>query len=874
MRLREIEVRHWRGLDQRKLGGLADGLNLVLGPNESGKSRLFQGLRFAFFEGHKGNAQHKVDLQSWAGTESPFTRVAFEVDGTEYEVQKQFLRGGFATLTGGGATLRGDDAEDRLRQLLGTQAGNSRGVQVADMGVWPMLMVGQGDSREAVHGHMNEAGRATLHKRLSSEIGVAAIGAGGQKLLDLVEREFTRYFTATGQLGTVIRDARTRLANAQQTLEQAKAALAGQERIATELASARNDFAGLAPRLQKLEADALEAGQRAQQCAQLRGRIEHLQTERKLAQANVTAAELEVTRREGFEKAAQQAAKDALERRAQADEAALAGTDLERAVALANEAVGTAQLALDQARAAVVAARNTKRHADLTRQQQALRNQIQRLSAFDGEVSAIQTALAGMPAVDSTDVKRLRALAETVSTARASLHGAAVSLSIVLKQPSTIDGVGYAQGQTVAVEVVDDRSIELGDFATILVRPGGGEIVGLRSAVEAADAALSAALSKLGVPSFEEAASVSERRSNHMQRLQQIDELRKNVSSRTAAELGDDLRGVESELAGLGAVEPDGLGESEAADAERAGQQTYDDAVQTRDGAREALREHQTRLIELRGQVQYLETLHRAAVATVDGCRPAAELEQVAAQAREALRQIKQQQLDADRAYADAGGDQVAAIAVQATQAVETMRQRVRDQRSRVDRLEGELQAILAAAPFESVQDAESELALAEASAARIERESAAVMLLRTTIVAERKKVVEQLIAPVIQKIRPYLHDLFPGSQIDAGENLQFEGLHTGNVKEPFEQLSGGAQEQVSLLTRIGLAEVLAGGGALPLVLDDALINTDPKRIARIQRALFRAAQNGIQVLLFSCHDLLFDSFGADRVYELPGTRI
>ena len=50
MRLVGLEVWNWRGLDHAALEGLAPDLNLVVGPNESGKSRLFEALRFARFE--------------------------------------------------------------------------------------------------------------------------------------------------------------------------------------------------------------------------------------------------------------------------------------------------------------------------------------------------------------------------------------------------------------------------------------------------------------------------------------------------------------------------------------------------------------------------------------------------------------------------------------------------------------------------------------------------------------------------------------------------------------------------------------------------------------------------------------------------------
>jgi DNA repair exonuclease SbcCD ATPase subunit len=173
---------------------------------------------------------------------------------------------------------------------------------------------------------------------------------------------------------------------------------------------------------------------------------------------------------------------------------------------------------------------------------------------------------------------------------------------------------------------------------------------------------------------------------------------------------------------------------------------------------------------------------------------------------------------------------------------------------------------------YERTEDAGAVVEQARSSLLRLERQAAAARRLREVLSAERRRAVERLTAPVAARVKPYLQDLFPGSLLDAGEGFEVMGLQSANLKEPFTELSGGAQEQISLLTRIGLAEVLAAGGTLPLVLDDALINTDPERIQRIHRLLFRAA-NSLQVVLLSCHDVLFDSLGAEFVARLERRR-
>ena len=45
MLLRKVTVEHWRGLSG-SIGPFSDALNLIAGPNESGKSRYFQAIRY------------------------------------------------------------------------------------------------------------------------------------------------------------------------------------------------------------------------------------------------------------------------------------------------------------------------------------------------------------------------------------------------------------------------------------------------------------------------------------------------------------------------------------------------------------------------------------------------------------------------------------------------------------------------------------------------------------------------------------------------------------------------------------------------------------------------------------------------------------
>ena len=75
--------------------------------------------------------------------------------------------------------------------------------------------------------------------------------------------------------------------------------------------------------------------------------------------------------------------------------------------------------------------------------------------------------------------------------------------------------------------------------------------------------------------------------------------------------------------------------------------------------------------------------------------------------------------------------------------------------------------------------------------------------------------------------------------------------------------LSRGTIEQLYLCLRLGLAETFAERAeALPLVLDDVLVNFDPGRAASVAEALAATAERH-QVLFLTCHPHLAEVVGA-----------
>jgi len=99
-----------------------------------------------------------------------------------------------------------------------------------------------------------------------------------------------------------------------------------------------------------------------------------------------------------------------------------------------------------------------------------------------------------------------------------------------------------------------------------------------------------------------------------------------------------------------------------------------------------------------------------------------------------------------------------------------------------------------------------------------------------------------------------------------TGEELLVD--NGGDETISVDKLSRGTREAVYLSLRMALVGVYARrGAAIPMVLDDVLVNFDGQRARAAAELLVDFSRNGYQILMFTCHDHmrdLFHSLGAD----------
>jgi len=179
--------------------------------------------------------------------------------------------------------------------------------------------------------------------------------------------------------------------------------------------------------------------------------------------------------------------------------------------------------------------------------------------------------------------------------------------------------------------------------------------------------------------------------------------------------------------------------------------------------------------------------------------------------------------------------------------------------------LNGHIRARADQAVEENWHEASEKLALSAERLKRFEMEIAVLGRLRAALVAARSAARDLYLKPVISELRPLLGLLFDDISIVFDENtLLPHTVRRNGQDEDVVRLSGGMREQLSVLTRLAFARLLARDGRpTPVILDDALVYSDDDRIERMFDALHRQSRDQ-QILVFSCRQRAFSKLGGN----------
>ncbi len=882
MRIRSVQVTNFRKfVGTVRVDGITDGVNLLVGRNELGKSTLLEAINGVIFEKAKSQTELVKSFRHFVNGTVPEVEMSFDLGGTRWTIRKRFAgQAGKAVLTSSDRRRFEDEAaETELQRLLEFASRRGGG----EPGIWGTLWVRQG--RSFGDAKLDDAGRRTLQGCIEAQVGVVTGGERGQKIPIAIEQALGEMISTRGPRGK-FKDAKDRLAETEVRVNQL-----GEKR--REIFDYMDTLTRLKRERRDLQVDWNEEAHRHE--------LDDARARRTAAATK--AAEIE---------AARNAAKLAEERAARERAAVTNRAEMAREVALVeaeikglvdeigraeiyrndtNLLVETCEARLADLRGQARLTGEQSRRLERIRGVSSLRTEIEQHEATLAKAADLQAAVArlceSIGQITATDESVLRIeVADTeLSGAKAALSAVATTVSLTIETDALgrvrLDGAPL-DAPTISLAIVAKTTIGVEGVGKIAVEPQIDDRDAILERLRLAENTLMVTLETAHAENLTGARHALAER-HELER--QLAEVRREIAGlaprdpSTKLAAGLDARQTRiSELRGRLKTELDGLTVSALPTAaeiakeiaethDRAGQLASDiqTAEATLDGPKGVLAKATTTLQEhehrLAGRQGTLETKQAALTAG----RAQSSDEELSAHATTLTLRANEQQT-ALTTLENRQGETVEAIDVRIKR-LETAGRNHQDAVSalnnEITRLTTLIEASEGAGVEEALEVARAEQARLDAAVKGYEEEAAVLQLLQQALREAEREAKALYLAPVVSRVQPYLKMLLPGTELILDENLSISAIERNGAAEEFGRLSEGTQEQLAVLTRLAFAELLLKQGRpATVILDDALAFSDDERIERMFDILMRAGES-VQIIVLTCRKRLFARLGA-----------
>ena len=884
MKLLRLSVNQFkRFTEPTQLSDLSAGLNLVVGPNELGKSTLLDALRGVLFERHRSQATAIKALQNDRSGAAPVVELVFEVNDAEYALTKRFLKNPYAQLRcPDGTVLESDAAEAELRKLLGFNEAGNRGANSESLGMWGVLWVQQGQSFSSPN--LSGSALETLSAGLESEVDSVLGGRRGRELPLVIEKLRDELITGTrrrprGAYKEVcdrIDGLQLRLSEQQQkqqemsetldklevTEERLRRQEAGNEdRVdQEELDIAALQLDDLMRRELELQAAHSELQRREIRLEQIRG----VEDERKSRRADLTIASEQLQEQRKLLEALQQ----------QEHELSAPLEELRQALDRAATAIEVAEQAEAQWSSTLEIILRSGELTDLLQYQSDIVDVQKRLN--DAQIQAEQIQ------VTDESLQRIRLAANAADQAGSKLSVAAthIRLEIPGNRLAGIEVTGATlTDPPTTIEAVQPVAIVIPERGRILIEPAITDRAQLVHTEREAREELSTALRDAGVQSLAEAQLLrDQRRDLEVIAVAAKRELERIAPSSDAITLEwriEELRKWQASLPSE-RMTVDPLqrhhAEGEFHNAQTEVQMARNEGRLARvamDQREKAVLEHREETLNAQSTLRFRTEIVEGLQAKLLSDADAIPDDKLAAATATGVRAVTEQQAIVsalEEQWSESTRLRLEARINRLKTSLELRAKSRIDARMEIVQLRERIESGGGAGIDESVDRTHYEFDEATLRRARFDRDIQVLDLLSSTLRDAETEAKERYLAPVLNRVQPYLQMLFPNAEINMDEDLNIVGMsRRPGYEERFDHLSMGTQEQIAVLVRLAFAEMLVDQGApAAVILDDALVFSDDQRMRLMFDILSHAAQR-VQIVVFTCREQLFEGLGAHQ---------
>lgn len=889
MIVKRIEVRNWRGLRDRHAFEFDQGINLLVGKNEAGKSTLFEALQRVLFDRHGTEDQKVKDIRPLGTSLAPEAEVTVRAKGSRYRIRKRFLDSAESVfwVERDGSWEReheGDRADEEARQLVEGDVPGRGATKVEHRGIGQALWYLQRES-PVPEQQWNEA----VQQGLEGVLDVSASGPVEKRILNRVAEAYGQHWTP--KLGDL---------------------------------SVNSPLSRLKEEVGSLEAELSDVRSRLEQADELRGELEDLavqreqyeqaredaETRREKIRAQLDdAKELEELRRDLGQELDEaerrlEATQDDLDTLEELDEELeeIEG-ELEAARKARSDARHQAEVALKSAKAArrrrreeleperreaveqIDALRDLRRAIELRERCEDLEDELEEVREARAELEQTNSELRDLHAPSADEMAEYREAASERAVVEARMEASAIRVAFDFDEAPEITSRPDAQiEQDEASFLVTEPTVfSVGELGSVAVEGVGPTLEDLRDRTRELRATLADMEERFGAEDQDHVEEIFQRRESLERKVGQLRDRIEELGDEE--ELEDELARVENNLQEA----EDGseiLSDDQRELTGEALDQAIDDLEGRRDELASAIEEAETEEEEAAGRHEELSGAAQ---------ERASDVSSLEARLKEKRNRISQviDEYGTRSGLEDEHSDREATLEERRSALAEVedeFEEKVLHPREELEKIGAEIQEIeeddqelkerIAGIQGRIYEVADQELyARAGDLEAKLDEKRRRLDVLRTR--AEGAKLAKQLLdaleeerretlaGPVNEKVERWIQVLTDKryDQLHVDQDLHPSAVRHTRYGAPLgvEQLSFGTQEQVVVLFRLAIGTVLGEDERQLVILDDRLVNADTVRTRRFCDILEDAASS-CQILLATCTESRYARLSGPRI--------
>lgn len=880
MRIHRITVRNFRGMDDRTVDFATSGVTVIEGENEVGKSSIVDALFFLLEFQDTSQAERVRSARPVPSGRNP--EVAAEITAGDYRFVYEKCYGSKAS----GGFTRLTISEPRREQLSGTEAHDRvTGIlsKCVDEALWKALRLQQG---VAIEQEQLLTG-SSLGAALDAAAGGAKGGDRENNLFARVTEAYEEFYTAkTGKEKSSVLSPSAAADTATQALAELTQQMQALERDSEQCESLAVEFAALRPKKedQRGQVNELEAKWKEIESEQQREEALHLKLE--LAEKSLQTAEQVLNSRREKVGAVERARKEVAALEEEHARAAPAAEAHAAALAEASDRLKLAREILVAAQTAQTVRANDESHLRDELDLELLRERLDQVTDAQSAANEAEMFLDSTP-IDQKAVEQIEAAHIEVVQAAARLESGSPSVRVMARASFVLGIAGepreLVRGEQFDLTVLEPVTLRIADMAEVTVA-GSKNAADLQEQLEVAARRLKQLCLAASANDLSDAQSLLRRREQEEARLVNAKKtMVQRLRDLSPESLSEKLARTQTKVAEYPAARgsdlplPGDLTEAKRfhEEANLALKNAKADDVEglsahskLQQSANALEKDDVTRTVKLEGASDALLEAQRE-LAAGRAKQPDETLGSEVAKGQAFVLVEARAYQEASTKLSAADPEAAYALLKNANAALTRLQQTSHD-------LEIELAGLRQTLLLRGEEGLADRRDSAQAASMQLRREADSVRrradaarLLFVALSRRRDDSRKAYIKPFRDNIEALGRVVFGASfSVELRENLQVEKRTLNGVTLDFKDLSTGAKEQLGVLARLACASIVSADGGVPLILDDALGSSDPRRLQRVGAAFNVAAAN-CQVIVLTCQPDRYRHIGSAKVVRL-----